>query len=208
MNGTKTVWRRAAASLLGLLMLLAAPLALAEELTWSDILERYPGKPVQTMAASLDNTYWRNWQQAREELMEQGMTMDLFTAGGAYLPLGAEPARIATGQFGCFYHADYPEGARLFVVVNKGDVLGTGTLTVAQMVRMAASITNRRPLTGVYALAGDISGDGVVDVLDLVYLAKWLRDSTSRPGSRTADGPVLRLLDETADCEQLPYVAA
>ena len=196
MNRQTRSWRRAAAVMLFVILLAGAAATLAEDLTWNDILLRYPGKEVQILDASLNNTYWRSWQDAQEELSEQGMTMDIFTAGGNYLPIGPAPVRIATGQFGCFYHSYYPDGARLFLIVNKGDVTGSGRLDITQLVRMAEALTNRRALTGVYELAGDISGNGEVDILDLAYLGSWLRDSMADPeGTRAAAGRIFPGLD-------------
>lgn len=189
-------WRRGAAALLAVILLAAPGLALAADPTWTDILERYPGKEVQALTGSLDVTYWRSWQDAREELAEQFMTMDLFNADGTYLPLGWEPERIATGQYGCFYHQDYPDGARLFVVIDRGDVMGTGKLNITQLVRMAEHLTDRKLLTGVYEQAGDINGNGEVDIVDLAYLGLWLRNSmTIGPAApRQSDAPILTFL--------------
>lgn len=185
-------WQRAAAWILSVLLLAAPGLALADGLTWDEILGRYPGKEVELLTGSLDATYWRSWQEAEQELAEQFLTMELFRADGSFLPLGETPVRLATGQYGCFYHSDYPDGARLFSVVIKGDVMGTGLLNISQLVRMAEDLTDRRKLTGLYELAGDINGNGEVDIVDLAYLGLWLRTSmTEGPPAPRAGEPIL-----------------
>lgn len=197
MKTERKFWRRAAAMLLGAVLLMSPGLAFAAGTTWPDILDRYPGKEVEPLVGSLETTYWRSWQEAQEELAEQFMTMDLFTADGAYLPLGQQPERVSTGQYGCFYHDDYPDGARLFVLINKGDVLGNGKLNIAQLVRMAEHLTDRRFLTGVYEQAGDINGNGEVDIVDLAYLGLWLRNSImyGPEAPRQSEGPMLQFAE-------------
>ena len=41
-------------------------------------------------------------------------------------------------------------------MVVKGDVLGTGILSVAQLVRLAQALNGSAPLFGAYLLAGDL----------------------------------------------------
>lgn len=186
----KTV-KRWAAGLLGAAMLTIPNLTLAADLTWQDILDRYPNKAIQELAGTLDNTYYRTWQEAEEELAEQLMDMEIFAADGTQIDLDAGPARIATGQFGCFYHDDYPDGARLFVMVDKGDVTGSGKLDITQLVRMADALTDRKPLAGVYLLAGDIDSNGELNIVDLALLGRWLRRSMG--ATRTTTGPIVEI---------------
>ena len=61
-------------------------------------------------------------------------------------------------------------------VVVPGDVLGTGELGVSQLVAMANDLVGIRKLTGVYALAGDLTGDGAITLSDVVAAAKMYVD--------------------------------
>lgn len=58
-------------------------------------------------------------------------------------------------------------------LVVAGDVLGTGVMTVAQLVRTAKALTGD-PLKGAYFLAGDLSDTGKIDITDLVSEAEIL----------------------------------
>ncbi|MBD5560783.1 MAG: hypothetical protein HDQ87_10615 [Clostridia bacterium] len=189
---------RAGIICLALMMAMMPAAVLAAERTWAEVLAQYPDKQVEVLTATLDTTYWRSWQDADAELSEQGMTIEVFSARGALLPLSGTVERIATGQNVCMYHRDYPGGARLFTVVNKGDVTGSGQLNITQLVRMAEALTDRRQLTGVYALAGDITGNGEIDLMDLAYLALWLRDSLAGTlQAKTATAPIFTIPDMT-----------
>lgn len=165
------------------LMLAAVPgTALAQDSSWAQLLGRYPDRQVEDLTGSLEVTASRSWQEAREELAEQQMTIEVFAAGGEELNLDGSPLPLCTGQHGAFYFEGYEEGVRLFNVIIQGDVRGTGLLNITQLTRMADAITDWDPLTGVYAQAADLTGNGEVDIMDLVVLARWLRDSV-RPRS-------------------------
>lgn len=49
-----------------------------------------------------------------------------------------------------------------------GDVLGTGRITLSQIVRMAAALTGANPLEGPFAIAADLDGSTKLGVTDLV----------------------------------------
>lgn len=59
-------------------------------------------------------------------------------------------------------------------VVVAGDVLGTGQLSIAQLVRIAQACTGSRPLSGAYLYAGDLSGSGRIDIGDVVREAQMI----------------------------------
>lgn len=59
-------------------------------------------------------------------------------------------------------------------LVVKGDVLGSGTLSIAQLVRMAKALNGSWPLEGVYLIAADLNGSGGLDIADLVLEAQLL----------------------------------
>lgn len=80
-------------------------------------------------------------------------------------------APIATGDQVVFTDPDQiPE---TLTVVVRGDVLGNGTMSIVQLTAMARSLTGQNPLTGPYALAGDLNGSGSPDIADLT-LEAWL----------------------------------
>ena len=61
-------------------------------------------------------------------------------------------------------------------IIVPGDVLGTGNLNIAQLVRLASACTGERPLTGVYRAAGDFGSNGRVDISDVVREARMIAD--------------------------------
>ena len=62
------------------------------------------------------------------------------------------------------------------VLVASGDVLGTGELNIAQLVRMAQALNGSQPLTGAYLAAADFDGSGL-QITDLVTEARLLTQS-------------------------------
>lgn len=91
------------------------------------------------------------------------------------LPL-AEDAAVGTGT--AVIWTD-PQGAgqqALYVV--RGDVLGTGTVSIAQVVRLANHLNGTEPLTGVYlAAANTVGGENAMpDIADLTWEARQLTD--------------------------------
>lgn len=65
-------------------------------------------------------------------------------------------------------------------IVVSGDVLGTGTISITQVVRMAQALNGTRPLEGIYALAGDFNSGGGIDIADLVREAQILNGIAAR----------------------------
>lgn len=59
-------------------------------------------------------------------------------------------------------------------VLVMGDVLGTGLINIAQLVRMAKDLNGSQVLLGVFRMAGDWNGSGAVDIADLVREAQVL----------------------------------
>lgn len=62
-------------------------------------------------------------------------------------------------------------------VVVRGDVLGTGEMTLAQVVRLADALRGVSPLEGAFLQAGDFTGSGTVTLTDLVQQAKLYLES-------------------------------
>lgn len=54
------------------------------------------------------------------------------------------------------------------ILVLQGDVLGSGSMNISQVVRVAQALTGVRPLEGAYLKAGDFNGTGKIDIADLV----------------------------------------
>lgn len=61
-----------------------------------------------------------------------------------------------------------------YIIVMKGDVLGTGVISIAQLVRLAKALTGVNPLAGPWLLAADLNGSGVPDIADLTIEASLL----------------------------------
>lgn len=59
-------------------------------------------------------------------------------------------------------------------LVMNGDVLGSGMMSISQLVRMAKALTGAEPLTGVYLLAADLNNSGALDIGDLAAESKLL----------------------------------
>ena len=81
-------------------------------------------------------------------------------------------APIATGD--TIVWKDAMNNIRTTEMVVKGDVLGTGILSVAQLVRLAQALNGSAPLYGAYLLAGDLNGNGYIDIADLTAEAQLL----------------------------------
>lgn len=59
--------------------------------------------------------------------------------------------------------------------VVQGDVVGSGIMSLTQLVRMASGYRGTQPLEGAYELAGDLNGSGKLDLSDIVRAASLLR---------------------------------
>lgn len=59
-------------------------------------------------------------------------------------------------------------------ILVEGDVLGTGTLNIAQLVKMAAAVSSSEALSGIFARAADLNGNGKVDISDVAQEAQRL----------------------------------
>lgn len=85
----------------------------------------------------------------------------------------ADDARLATGQI-VRLTENGREADRLTVVV-AGDVIGSGTVGIAQLVRLAAACAGGSPLAGACERAADLNANGRVDIGDLAALAARLQ---------------------------------
>ena len=107
-----------------------------------------------------------------------------YLQSGLYAPYGAlyvvdssgyqrpYDAPLATGDSVIWY--DEAGNRRTTEMVVKGDVLGTGVINIAQLVRLAQALNGNWPLYGVYRIAGDLNGNGYIDIGDLVAEAELL----------------------------------
>lgn len=64
-------------------------------------------------------------------------------------------------------------------IIVQGDVLGTGELNIAQLVRLAQACTGERPLAGIYRAAGDFGRNNRIDIGDVVREAQMIVQSRS-----------------------------
>lgn len=83
---------------------------------------------------------------------------------------------VATGDEVVFVVSDdeTAEVCRATIIVD-GDVIGSGIMSLAQLVRMAAAINNPdAPLEGPYFMAADFDGGGTLSLSDLVIESEML----------------------------------
>lgn len=109
-----------------------------------------------------------------EELMQQfdmpsGSSLQVFAADGT---LNDDTAVLGTGDHLVRAAEDGQENESVIIV--QGDVIGSGTMSLTQLVRLAQAFTGKEPLEGPYLLAGDIGGDGLITLSDLVAEAEMM----------------------------------
>lgn len=61
------------------------------------------------------------------------------------------------------------------VIVVQGDVLGSGKMSIAQLVAICRAVTGAHPLRGAYLLAGDFNSNGSIDIADVMKAALLLQ---------------------------------
>lgn len=89
--------------------------------------------------------------------------------------------------------------AKIFV---RGDVLGTGKLSLTQLIRLAQALSGAKPLEGVFDMAGDLNGNGTIDLTDLTMLAGLLAETAGTPSGPSSD------VMEIAKVSRRPLTAA
>lgn len=153
------------------------PAALAAPSAWDEVLEAYPDHNIEDFVMDLNATRLSTWEEVVGMLgAENQVTVRVYGSDGNQINVLTDRIPIATGEHVAVTLVEDTRAARLFQVIIRGDVLGTGRLTIAQLSRLAAALNGSRPLEGLYAQAGDINGGGGIDISDLVQLAAWLRD--------------------------------
>lgn len=58
-------------------------------------------------------------------------------------------------------------------IVVLGDVLGTGQIGLSQLIRLAQALSGLKELVGTFLQAGDLNGNGSIDISDLTMLAVY-----------------------------------
>lgn len=100
-----------------------------------------------------------------------GHHFEILTANGSK---AEDASAAATGMI----IQDYDENNKLVssaTVVVRGDVIGTGRISLTQLVRMASAMSGAEPLEGPYLMAGDWTGTGEITLTDLVREAEVLK---------------------------------
>lgn len=100
----------------------------------------------------------------------EGMTLRLVDRAGQPV---ADTSAVATGMVLDVLNGDEEVAERLFTVV-QGDVIGTGLMTLTQLVRMAQAFTGTTTLEPLYEIAGDFGGTGTITLSDLVRESRLL----------------------------------
>lgn len=101
-----------------------------------------------------------------------GYHLQLVTGDGMAV---AEDAPVATGmRVELVRDLDPDEIPAALTVIVRGDVAGSGRLTIVQLTAMARAVNGQSPLDGAYLKAGDFNASGAIDVSDLVNEAKLL----------------------------------
>lgn len=104
----------------------------------------------------------------------EGMHLEITDVGGK--PLGLDD-RVATAhRFAAVSDKD-GSTAQTGLIVVAGDILGTGTINMTQLVRMARVYTGLDELESPFAHAASLSGEGDVSLSDLVIEANAYRES-------------------------------
>lgn len=80
---------------------------------------------------------------------------------------------VGTGMSARWKTSSGEQSAAQFVVM--GDVLGSGQLNIAQLVRIARAVAGDAALEGPYLAAGDWDGNGRIDIADLTREAQLFR---------------------------------
>lgn len=104
----------------------------------------------------------------------EGYGLDVLTKDGAS---AEDPALVTTDMMLTATGLDEEEAADRVGVVVTGDVLGTGEMNIAQLVRMAKAINKTQPLEGLALMAADITDSGALDIADLVAEARFLTEN-------------------------------
>lgn len=104
--------------------------------------------------------------------LPEGAVIEIFNPDGSV----RDPSLpLATGNQ---VRIQYPDGSEQIVgTVIKGDVAGTGLLGIDQLTRLASALTDETVLSDLEAIAGDLNGDGRVGLIDMVQLARMLKES-------------------------------
>ena len=145
-------WLAAVVLLTFMLTALLPQAVLAEPETWDAVLADYPDHAVNDFSMGLGTTCRLTWAAVVSQLgADKPVTVRIFGAEGALLQVDASQIPLATGQHVSVTLVEDTRGVNLFQVIIRGDVLGTGRLSIAQLARMAAALNDTRPLEGLYA---------------------------------------------------------
>lgn len=106
-------------------------------------------------------------------VLDTGETIRMLTPSGESM-VATSPC--GTGSVVQISNDDGALLERVFVVV-EGDLLGTGILSIAQLVRMASALTDVTAINGLELMAGDLNHNGNIDISDLVLEAERMRQS-------------------------------
>lgn len=179
----KTV-RRIAMVLLVCLYLLPT-VAWAERndtVSWQVLLELFPDTPRETYDKPIYATQHKTWLEfvSDREFDSNGRIFPMiYDESGKLMQINTlEFSHICTGDH-IANTSEYDSGDLMMVtfedVIIRGDVIGTGRLTISQLVRLAEALNGEKALTGPYLEAADVNGDGKPATLpDLVKLGRWL----------------------------------
>ena len=124
---------------------------------------------------------------------DRAESVRLVTAEGITVP---ETQQVATGMRVEVVSGDGTV-LRASEIAVRGDVLGTGQISLSQVVAMANAYVGRRPLEGVYATAGDLNGTGEIELSDLVEEAQLYVGSSFDVDCVVADTDTEEILQES-----------
>lgn len=154
--------------------------------TWDGVMEIYGEAEITQIEQPVYSTQKYSWQDINSEGILGATTVAPYAADGSYIPEDLWPeTKPATGQHALGINMNAWNYALVELVI-LGDVIGSGTLSIAQLTRLAQALNGSAPLEGVYAQAGDLSGDGQIGISDLSILARWLTGRVPRSGDGLA----------------------
>lgn len=143
------------------------------EASWSAPVSGRETTYYETVEIGVGDTFTSVQDVIENYELPEGATIGIFNSDGTVrdesLPLG-------TGNLIRVKYADGSE--QVLGTVIKGDVAGTGLLSLEQLTRLAAALSDQTLLSELEALAGDLNGDGRVSLIDLVEMAEMWRNAT------------------------------
>ena len=116
-----------------------------------------------------DIFYYKNKTYNYKLVNAQGITIEEKIGNNTSTSLDF---KITTGTK---YKITFGEYIEEYTIMVKGDVTGTGEVSISDVARLYQFYKKKVPMDEIYALAGDIDGDGTVQVNDIAKLYQFYK---------------------------------